>query len=514
MPNLKPIPRLETLSFHNLSHLCALVCTKLEEASLLNKSNCQLQDLVQIRKSELLRFLGMIRSWLPGPILEQVLPQVLKLIAAAVRKNRSHKGLLKALECLLPAVVKRLDLGALFSEVRLYGEVNTQVKMLLRSCLQRMPQLTHLNLESKCNDDMLVELARHCHALEDLRVPMSDISDRGLMALCGVSVNGAVGPGDGCFNLCRIGLHHCINITVTGVGCLLRNLPRLVILNYDKTLDAMETVAKIDGDYISGRKKFRITHLDQFSDFYEFDGHPEILTILLRVCPALESLRFYISDEGCKNLSLISGIRHLQLEMDDIGNGFRLLTRQYSNMVSLHLTFRTMPFSQLIDIADNCPRLQVLRLMGFEISESHNLVSHTSVFSQLRAIDLRMVRNEDLYEDEPMDLDVVDTITTQLMHFLLDFSHNLEELTVQAVANFMGDRFLTKVFAKNPLRHLKKLHLSVNPSQTMNVSLAKRLIECLPELNLLGLSRWNISNKEMKALLAEVRKKNYDVTFA
>lgn len=204
-----------------------------------------------------------------------------------------------------------------------------------------------------------------------------------------------------------------------------RNLPDLVILNYAKTLDAVENVARIDGDYLAGRRTFKITHLDQFSDFYEFDSHPEIMSILLRVCPALDSLRFYLSDEGCKSLSLISGVRMLQLEMEDVGNGFRLLTRQYSQLVSLHLTFRAMPFSQLIDIADNCPSLEVMRLMGFEISDSHNLVAHNNVFSRLRVVDLRMVRNcvyADMDEPEPMDMDSVDTITPQLMHFLLDFT--------------------------------------------------------------------------------------------
>lgn len=410
--------------------------------------------------------------------------------------------------------MRRLDLGALFSEVRLYGQVNTQCKILLRSTLQRLPSLTHLNLESKCNDEMLLELAKYCPNLEDLNIPTSDVTDRGLMALCGISIIGGLdNERYGCFKLSRIGIHNCINITVIGVGSVLRNLPRISQILYDKLADAIETVAKIDGDYISGKKTFNIVHLDQFADYYDFDSHPDLLAILLRVCPKLESLRFYISDEGCKNLSQISNIKHLQLEMEDVGNGFRLLTRQYYGLISLQLTFRTMPFSQLIDIADNCPNLKVLRLIGFEISDSRILVPHNNVFASLKTIDLRMVR-QGPWDDEDVAMDVVDTITPQLMHFLLDFSHDLEELTVEAVANFMNVEFLYSILAKNQFQKLTKLRLSISPANNgLSFQLAKHLLDVLPELQMLGLSRWNISGRDFRHLLHESKKNNWDMVF-
>ena len=72
-------------------------------------------------------------------------------------------------------------------------------------------------------------------------------------------------------------------------------------------------------------------------------------------------------------LSRVPGIRHLQLEMEDVGLGFRQLAAQYSALSSLQLTFRTMASSQLSDIAENCPQLSVLRLIGYEIVDSQNL---------------------------------------------------------------------------------------------------------------------------------------------
>ena len=499
MPQIKDLPRLECLCLTQFSQVCASLCHKLEGAS------------VREKKSES-RLVSWIRH-LPGPVLEMVLPQVLKVIALAVRKNRSHKGLIKALECLPQPTLRRMDIGALFSEVRLYGEMNRQCKALLKASLLKLPGLTHLNLESKCNDEMLMELARHCRGLEELLIPMSDVSDRGLMALCGMSINGSVGPGDSCLGIRSLDIRNCMNIAPTGVSCVLRNLPKLALLNYGATLDAVETVVKIDGDYLLGKKKFLITHLDQFNDFYEFDSHPDILSIIIKTCPRLESLRFYISDEGCKSLSLINGIKHLQLEMSDIGNGFRLLTRQYGNLVSLNLTFRSMPFSQLIDIADNCPKLAMLRLMGFEIRESHNLVSHRGVFTELKVIDLRLMRNED-FDVADEDFDNMNSISPQVLHFLLDYTSNLEELTIQGVTNFMGSNFLTSIMCKNPMVNLKKLTLSVSPANNLTATLAKRLIGTLPSLNYIGpASRWCIDSKDMKELIAYIKKNNWDVSF-
>ena len=89
----------------------------------------------------------------------------------------------------------------------------------------------------------------------------------------------------------RIVVSNCINITLTGVGCILRNLESVVSLSYDKLADVVETVAKIDPDFIQGRRSLKITHLDQFSEYYDFSAHGDMVQIILRVCPRLDSLR-------------------------------------------------------------------------------------------------------------------------------------------------------------------------------------------------------------------------------
>ena len=498
MPRYKRPPRLEEICLESFSSICACACTRLENENVIQNES---------------KFIHLITR-LPGTLLEVVVPSVIKIIAAAVRKNRSKKGLLKALECLPQKSLKRLDIGALFSEVRLYGQVNTQCKVLLKTCLQRLPMLTHLNLESKCNNEMLYELAKHCPSLEDLHVPQSDITDRGLLALCGISVGESLLPNEGCFKLARISVLNCMNITMTGVASLLRNLPSLINLSYDKVADAIEIVAKMDGDFLGGRRVLNITHLDQFSDYYEFDTHPEIFAILLKICPRLESLKFYISDEGCVALSRIPNVRHLQLEIDDVGRGFGILINQFSSLQTLQLTFRSMSYLTLKAIADNCPLLSVLRLIGFQVEDFMRLVSRPRQFENLKTIDMRMVRQSDPFEEDDYQAETSDTISPQLIHYLLDSSIHLEDLVIQAHAQFLNQDFLMDIFHKNPMTHLQKLKLSVTPSESLNMNTAKIMIEMLPSIQVLGVSRWNISGKEFRELSSMVKKNNLDLAFA
>merc|ERR1712156_1257208 len=126
---------------------------------------------------------------LPRSILEQIITKTLTIITSRVRKNRCHKGLIKAVECLPQTSVQKLDCASLYSQVRLYGSVNFRLKATIKNCFVSLPNLIELNLSSKCNDEMLIELAKHCRSIEVLGTPISDITDRGLLALCGIAFN-------------------------------------------------------------------------------------------------------------------------------------------------------------------------------------------------------------------------------------------------------------------------------------------------------------------------------------
>ena len=162
---------------------------------------------------------------LPTRLLEEMLPRTIRSVSDKIRENRSHKGLLKSLECLISPYLERLDLEDLFRTAgRLYSDVNGRCKRILRNNLRRMRNLTYLNLSSKCDDATLVEVARNCHRLEELHVPLSDITDTGLLAVCGISLTPECNltPDDGCMKLRKLGVSNCFNIRPAGVGSCLR----------------------------------------------------------------------------------------------------------------------------------------------------------------------------------------------------------------------------------------------------------------------------------------------------
>jgi len=59
---------------------------------------------------------------------------------------------------------------------------------LLISDIFQLPVLTHVNLTSQASDKMLFALARHCQDLVDLGADALDITDRGIMAICGAEL--------------------------------------------------------------------------------------------------------------------------------------------------------------------------------------------------------------------------------------------------------------------------------------------------------------------------------------
>lgn len=79
------------------------------------------------------------------------------------------------------------------------------------------------------------------------------------------------------------------------------------------------------------------------------------------------------------------------------------------------------------------------------------------------------------------------------------------------MANFLGERFLASVFERNPLSELRRLDLSVTPGTQLTANTARGVLATLPELSVLGVSRWNVSGKELKELASEIRKSNMEV---
>ena len=77
-------------------------------------------------------------------------------------------------------------------------------------------------------------------------------------------------------------------------------------------MDALETVIKVNREYLDGDERLGIVHIDQFGDFYEFESQPQgFAQAVAKICPKLESFRFFISDHGCQFLQHFPNIKHV-----------------------------------------------------------------------------------------------------------------------------------------------------------------------------------------------------------
>ena len=219
---------------------------------------------------------------------------------------------------------------------------------------------------------------------------------------------------------------------------------------------------------------------------------------MFQVCPKLTSLRIYTSDEGCKHLSQIPNITRLHLESEDnLDSGFKLLIKQYSNLVELQLTFRKMSFSRMMNISDCCPNLEILEMTGMEIEGSSNLRPNPSCWRRLRVLNVKMVNMRD---------------PDYLLRYILDYSYDIKDITLSIVCHVFDSAFLQQLIEKNPLVRVKKLILVISPNNSLNLSVAKKIIKALPSLQTLGVKRWNITNAETVSFMDEIRRDNYDIT--
>lgn len=517
MPRIRCVTKLETLSLNQFCKVCASTCTLLEESNVEHEES----EAEVTFKSFLLK--------LPRVILERVITSTLTLITSKIRKNRSHKGLTKAIQCLPQKCVQSLDLTSLYSQVRLYGNVNWKLKDNLAKGLKNLPNLIHLNLSSKASDEMLVQLAKHCPHLEVLSMPLSDVTDNGLLALAGLSFSASFGldqdQGHGCFKLTKINVTNCVHISEKGVACLLRNLQHLQYLYYDKLMDALETVIKVDPKYLQGQQKFDIRHIDQFGDFYNFDNHPGFVQVVADMCPQVESFRFYIADRGCSFLQHFNVIKHLQLEIsENLGRDFDQLIDKLNHLVSLQLTFRNISGATLVTIAKTCANLEILRLIGYQITGSENMPAETEVyFSRLKVLEIRVVKSDERlafdipdYPEDPDGETADDTsISPSLLSFFLSHCLAIQDITISASLTCLTEEVLMSIIGKNPMTSLQSLCLSpINKKDNfLTASVALNVIMNLPNLNILALSRWKMTSREMNELRLQLKSQNYDLNF-
>ena len=350
--------------------------------------------------------------------------------------------------------------------------------------------------------------------------------------MAGISLSGEVSQKlkHGCQKLRILNVQDCMEVTPVGVASILRNMENIQYLYYDKLVMSLEIVFKLDISYILGQKQLKIAHIDQYGEFYQLETNgQEMAKAIAKVCPNVESLRFYISRNGCSALQYFENIKHLQIETQDIGTEFRMLVPQsLSNLVTLHLTFRTMAQVELVTIAENCQNIEVLKLIGNKILDEP-FEPNVQYFRKLRFLEARIVKNfgdanamnmenvleidADDTEDDELEVNEFDGISTKLIAFFLTYAYDLQELIAAGPLYIRSEQFFTDFFTNiNPLNDLQRLCISPHHKcSVLNAKTAMDIIYALSNLREIALTRWSMTSVEIKEIGDKLRKQNLEI---
>ena len=215
----------------------------------------------------------------------------------------------------------------------------------------------------------------------------------------------------------------------------------------------------------------------------------------------------------------------LQLEVsENVSDGFIRLTNKLTNLLSLQLTFRNIDHEALVEIGRQCPHIEVIKLIGYEIVSSEALASYTRdscYFKKLRVLEIRIVRSDermqefiDVSDDDDTEHEDDNSITPALLDFFLAICVSIQDLTISATLSFLNEPFLLKILEKNPMAELQKLCICpLDRSNQLTASVASNIIMSLPSLQTMALTRWNMKSKETAHLTRELRRQNFDVNF-
>jgi len=232
----------------------------------------------------------------------------------------------------------------------------------------------------------------------------------------------------------------------------------------------------------------------------------------LSVCyPYLNHAKVFIEDKDVEQLFHLKNLKKLHVEfVDDPSTGFRHLVQNIGQtLTSLSLQFQSMLFLDLQAIGSNCPRLTGLKLIGVEIDGSRHLQSRSGDFPSLTHLEVNLIGLENDSSDEENSEDESSLPNPELVHFFLDNCALAVEIELSLnCAGFLTPDLLRSVLSSNKMEKVEKLSLSGSPTLLLTITTARWIINTLPNLSKLRLSRWNVSHKEISKLKSELKQTN------
>ena len=491
---------------------------------------------------------------LPGVLLDDLIHSVIaSLLRPGARQEaedrwQSHApapGLHIALRLLPQVTSSELDLGLVFTGVspRLSQENVALCRMALVVSLGRASHLTKLVLSTKACNPILEVLGRCCPRLQELYIPMSElVTDSGISHL----VPGKDRPRShvmltrkrskakdwskhvGCPCLVTIDLNKCWNVTPAGAKFLLQGLKRLNKLIYTNMKAILDSFLKgrYDGEKIERVEYFESTEYSTCCKSLNSGSTKWLcgvsrLSSVPKLFPNVTTLKMMLSDAEVKHLVEVPKLVLLELEFpDDPGPGLQHLLDHHPNVANwFHLFLEVGPLNahHLTTIAENCTGLSYLKIIGFRIENTCQLKPSGKYFHHLTQLCLYFYGHSGLFDDSDDEEEEGPTSrhSPEMIEFFLrsDVS-NLKTINIHMnVSHFLNDLYLHKLISKSNIRKLTRLGLTGPDFLPISVGTVRWIIDYLPSIQSLSVSKWQVKNCCLKVLRNEARENNFDITF-
>ena len=489
---------------------------------------------------------------LPGVLLDDLIHSVIaSLLRPGARQEaedrwQSHApapGLHIALRLLPQVTSSELDLGLVFTGVspRLSQENVALCRMALVVSLGRASHLTKLVLSTKACNPILEVLGRCCPRLQELYIPMSElVTDSGIQHL----VPGKDRPRShvmetrkrsrakdwskhvGCPCLVTIDLNKCWNVTPAGAKFLLQGLKRLNTLIYTNMKAIVDSFLKgrCEGEKFEKIEYFESTEYSTCCQSLNI-GHSKWMSGVSRLSsipklfPNVTTLKMILSDAEVKHLVVVPKLVLLELELtDDPGPGLQHLLDHHPNIENwfhlflLCLEVGPLDSHHLTSIAEYCRRLSYLKIVGNRIENSSELKPSGKYFHYLHQLSLYLYGHSGMREEEE---GLTSRHSPEIIEFFLrsDVS-NLKTINIHMhVSHFLNDLYLRKLISKSNIGPLTRLGLTGPDFLPISVETVRWIIDYLPSIQSLLVSKWQVKCCCLKSLRNEAMEKNFDITF-
>jgi len=256
---------------------------------------------------------------------------------------------------------------------------------------------------------------------------------------------------------------------------------------------------------------YLLQYFDQTDNPLDFETNKVFFEDLCVYYPYLNHAKVFIEDKDIDQLFHLKNLKKLHIEfVDDPSTGFRCLIQSIgSRLTSLSLQFQSMLFLDLQAIGSNCPKLTGLKLIGVEIDGSRHLQSRSGDFPSLTHLEVNLIGLENDSSDEENSEDESSLPNPELVHFFLDNCSLAIEVDLSLnCASFLTPDLLKSVLSTNKMEKLEKLSLSGSPTLLLTITTARWIIQALPSLSKLRLSRWTVSHKEISKLKNQLKQTN------